>query len=75
MRAVERAVPELVPVPMAERWIVCLGALRELTEGDEEARVECPFKGTVPFERCLECHLLEDSSAGWRRQPCGVALD
>lgn len=73
MPALEKAVAGPVPVPMAERWIVCLGELRGVSASPDGGAVDCPFNGAVPFDRCLDCRLLEDSVAGWRRQPCGTS--
>jgi predicted RNA-binding Zn-ribbon protein involved in translation (DUF1610 family) len=72
MRATTSEPSTLFAVRMAERWVVCGGALREVAL---DGSVPCPRDGDVDLERCLECRFLEDSSAGWRRQPCGVTSD
>ena len=43
------------PPDVAGQWVVCGGAIREVTDG----RVTCPLQGTpVALGECIGCHCL-----------------
>ena len=54
-----------VRLASAERWVACLGAVRDV-RGD---RVACPLLGrAVSVQSCLDCHHLlavADEREGW----------